>query len=237
MKSVALASFAILCLALTVVVLTLPGAIGKAVAERTDALGTRLDDYAEQIGGRLDARDRQVGIVLAKADEYATMAAADARSNTDTVAVILRDVAEMTHTVNTRILPEVSELLASVKTSLAIVESIRADVHTLSVTAGADLQSLQSALDNAATLLASFDKAVTERSPEAGKIAAAAEQAVTDLDKLLADPNVSKTMAHVEGISDSTDRIMQRMATKAGLLKTILRVLAQEVHVTFFRPF
>ncbi len=237
MKTVALASFAILCLALTAVVLTLPGAIGKAVAQRTDALGTRLDDYAKQFGTRLDARDLQLGIVLAKADEYATMAAVDARSNTDTVAVILRDTAEITHTLNAKILPEVSELLVSVRTSLSIVESIRADVDTLSATAGADLQSLQAALDNAAALLASLDKAVNQRSPDVGKIADATEKAIGDLDKLLADPNVSKTMAHVEGISDSTDEIFKRMTTKAGILKTILRVAVQAVHVTFFRPF
>lgn len=215
-----LAATALLC-SLTWVVIQLP----KATAKRLDAVGERLDQ-----------RDKQIAAVLADVQHYTAMATADARANTDTVAYILRDVAEATHLLNTKILPELSTLLASIKASLTIVDDLKADFNQLTASTDADLRAVKPVLDNLATLLVTLDTAVKENSPKVQGIADQVSLAIGDLDKALASDDLKQTMGHVNGISKSTDIIMARMATKAGRLKTILNTLLGAIKLNFYAP-
>lgn len=231
-KNLLLVTLAVLAGSLVWLVVQIP----KAVAARADAAGAKFDAYAKSIGERLDQRDAQIADVLAEVQTYVRATSDDAYASAQTVTVILRDIAEATHTINTRILPEVSSLLAAIRESLSIVDAMRADMAQLTANTDADLKALRPVLDNTATLLTSLDQAVKTNSPEVQKIADALAKAITDLDEKLNDPNVAATMGHVEKISGSTEVIMQRMAQRAGRLKTILNTLIGAVKINFLGP-
>ncbi len=218
--------------ALIWIVLKVPAALDA----KANATGAKLDAYAREVGQRLDARDRQIGATLAQLNQYVTLATADARSNTDTIAVILRDVAEMTNTINRQILPDVVDLVASIKASLSIVDSLKADLAQLTASTDADLKAVKPVLDNLATLLVSLDAAVQENSPKVQQIADQVSVAIADLDKTLASEDIRETIHHINGVSKSTDIIMQRMSQRAGKLKTIINTLLGAIKINFLGP-
>ena len=88
----------------------------------------------------------------------------DNDADVETTTVILRDVAEMTHTINTKILPDVTDLLANAKAALSVVQSMQKDVDMLAQSTDADLKAFKPVLDNAAATLASLNTAIRTNS-------------------------------------------------------------------------
>jgi hypothetical protein len=61
--------------------------------------------------------------------------------------------------------------------------------------------------------------------PEAVKTIAALNQHLSDLDKLLADPDIQKTIAHGEGTVETVDIVTEPLRKKASLLRKILSIV------------
>jgi hypothetical protein len=198
--------------------LHLPQIVGKAVTDR-------VDPAVAAIGTRLAARDEQIKATLTEVtkttkdvSQFISDTYMDNYANVQTATVILRDVAEMTHTINMDILPKVSK-------SLDLIAGIKEDVDLLTKTTNVDLTKLGSAVDNAATLLASVDEAVKARSSDTEQLMKAATQAVDNVNTLLSDPHLKSAIAHADGISESTDKIFKKLSAKAGVLSTTLKVM------------
>ncbi len=195
-----------------------------------------LPSKFEAIAGSIAYSSGQSAIASRQLKEAADQAISLLKNANAGAAPILANLSETTRRVNTEVLPRINGFLDATKASLAIVDSLRQDLDSLTTSTNADLASLKTALDNLALLLASLDAAVKENSPKVAEILDATVKAEGDVDALLADPHVKSTLAHVDGISDSTDKIFKQMATKVGILKTILNVMLGVVKVNFYAP-
>lgn len=96
-------------------------------------------------------------------------------------------------------------------------------------TANETLKPLKTAFGNIAQLTATLNQQIAQAAPEAAATKAKLDRAFDDLDHLLADPNIGKTIAHIEGTSkhlessaDSIDIAMKPWRERAHLLKTVV---------------
>jgi len=103
-----------------------------------------------------------------------------------------------------------------------LIQDLRQDLDRLTGSADATLKPLQSALANLAELTATLDSQVREASPQARHTIELLNQSLAELDTLLADPNIQKTLVNVEGSTESVDIALRPWRERAGLLKTIL---------------
>ncbi len=200
---------------------------GKALTERSDRLEANLNARFDAIGKRLSERDDQVKGVLTDVGDLVNDTYWDNYASAQTTAVILRDTAEITHQIRETVLPNVNGLIGDTR---VLVAGMKTDLDRLTASTDGTLTPLKASLENASSLLKTLDDQVKAGAPEARQTFIKVNKALDDLDKLIADPNVAKTLANVqEGTgslkeaAESVNVALQPLREKISMLKTILK--------------
>jgi hypothetical protein len=224
-----------LCLAAAYQVLRLPGLVGSAVARRIDPALAKVNATMDNI---------QATTLAAR-----TLIETVSRDYKDGDQGLYWDIAAMlaASTASSRV---TEEMLEDIRTALMggadtrgnlhqgvfplcslLIQDLRRDLDRLTGSADATLKPLQSALANLAELTATLDLQVRKASPQAQHTIELLNQSLAELDTLLADPNIQKTLAHVEDSTESVDIALRPWRQRASLLKTILSKVAGMIKV------
>lgn len=103
-----------------------------------------------------------------------------------------------------------------------LAQDMDASLKRLTDSGDAVLKPLATTLQNIASLTQTLDTEVKTSSPKARETADQLTKALADLDKLFADPNIQKSLAHVEDSTESIAAGLRPWREKAHLLKTVL---------------
>lgn len=117
------------------------------------------------------------------------------------------------------IVPGAETLLADAHTS---VVQLQGDLSTLSLQIGDALNPLRGILVNINNLTAQLDEQVKEGSPKVQETVDKLNMNLTDLDKLIANPDIAGTLKHVDSSAESIDAGLMPLRKKISLLKTLL---------------
>jgi ABC-type transporter Mla subunit MlaD len=213
----------------------LPKVAERAVAslgvnDRLDRLENGLANTNSHVNGVLDQTQALVKDAKDSLDDNYWEMKAQANSTT----VILRDTSDLIHDfrVNlfggkdtqgaqqTGLMVEARGLLVDAR---SLTKSLQDDLHKVMTTTDKDLQTLDQTLGNIASLTNTLESQIKEGGPEARKTVASLNQAIIDLDKLLADEHIKSTLAHVDSSAESVDIMMRPWRARAGLLKIVLQ--------------
>lgn len=167
----------------------------------------------------------------------------DQKATLESTAVLVRTANETLDRMNGGLFGKAGLVPASRDTLVTLNQAIQAGSADLSKLGAqvhaAALEPLKTNLDNLAALSADLDREVKVKSPQVDKTLVSLTRAVDDLDKLLADPNVAKTLASVEGTAHNLDEstksvevALRPLREKATWLKKVLLTAAGFFRIT-----
>lgn len=117
------------------------------------------------------------------------------------------------------LLPQITDSVVAIQ---SLTKSLQADLHQVAQSSNDTLKPLQVILENIARLSDDLDKQVKSSSPQISETITELNKSFHDLDTLLADPNIQKTISHVEGTAETVDIAMAPLRKKAKLAMVIL---------------
>ena len=181
----------------------------------------------------------------------ATMGAVSAAAGQSAIAsketvATLRDLHPRANTV----LDETAATIRTARETLVDVHGavvgMRGDLHDVLRTANdagksadTDLRALESVLRHVDALTVDLQQQVRDQAPTVKAAAGALQRSLDDLDHVLADPNISATLAnvgaasgHLDESAKSVDIALRPWREKAHLLKTIVSKAIGLIHVT-----
>ena len=238
--SAAFASFGVtLAVAAVLTLWHLRGAPGEMLAT-IKAFRQAADRFTELVTEiKKDYKDGDKGIywkIDAGLDAY-VKSSKNAEDLTADLRVALMGGKDSRGIVHAGVFPEFTALLGDAR---GLVADLRTDVNRLTDSTDETLKPLKSTLESIDQLTKTLDEQVRTLSPKAYETLGKLNASIEDLDKLLADPNVAKTLAHVEGTSEhfeesakSVDEALRPWRKKAGQLKWIVEKLFGLIKLTF----
>lgn len=179
----------------------------------------------------------------------------DLKANAETTAVVTRNTSELIGDLRAGlvggtdsrgkklngVLPEVQGLVSDLRTQST---SLSRDLHEL--TGSLDektLEPLRQTLNNVASLTATLEEQVKTQSPGVSSTISSLNQTLVDLDKLVADPNIQRTLANVETATYHTgetiktlDAATRPLRKKANQVVAVLKSLLSIFKVTLPIP-
>jgi hypothetical protein len=124
------------------------------------------------------------------------------------------------------LLPQANGLLGDAR---GLVKGMTTDLHSLTDSSNAALKPLASLLAHVDALSVTLDNEIKADSPKARETFDQWNRAIADLAALLEDPNIKKTLAHVEGSTESVDIALQPWRKRAHALQ----IISQKVFAVF----
>ena len=164
----------------------------------------------------------------------------DAKATMETVAVTAKDTDDFVrdlHKQTTDVLLEATGLLSDSRT---LVTGMRSDMDRLTDSTDAALKPLAAALNHISDLSATLDSEVKAGGAGVQRTSDELTKALTDLDALIADPNIKSVLAssadtsgHLAESAKSLDIAMAPWRKKASQLKMILEKALGLIKLTY----
>jgi ABC-type transporter Mla subunit MlaD len=202
---------------------------------------SRLDRWENNLSNSLKERDKQIASVLTSVSKLTKDGSDlvsdsywDNKASTETTAVILRDVAEITRQVREEIIPQTSSLIYDTNLLLVEAKSLVKDLDEEAKTLGPEVAQTTGALTK---LLNTLDLEIKSGSPKVLQTLETLNKTMADLDTIIDGDgrktitNIEKLSGHSAEISESVDTALKPLRQKRSLLKTIVGIMIGMVRV------
>jgi chromosome segregation ATPase len=153
----------------------------------------------------------------------------DAKATMETVATTAKDTDDFVRDLHKQTSGTLTEAQGLLSDARGLVTGMRADVDRLTDSADTDAKALDADLAKIGQLTEDLDGEIRSGAATAKKTAADLQAALSDLDKLLADPNLkailassAKTSDHLAESAESVDIALRPWRKKASQLKMIV---------------
>jgi hypothetical protein len=201
----------------------------------------RLHSQIDAVVGHTDDTLESIRLATKNANDSWNDLYFDVKSSVESSAVASRSTAEMitdlhagliggkdTHgNVQNALLPQAQDIVGRLADTTS---SIQQDVHGLASNSKQALQPLNAALSNLSDLTQQLNISVASSTPKVQKSLDDLDHSLVDLDKVIADPNIAKTVAdvqlsaiHVASTTQSVDMALQPFRKKGGFWKKLWR--------------
>ncbi len=224
-KVVCLCSISLLFCVLSYQAIAIPKAARNAIIERDAQLKSVLT-HADQIFLDLEKLIRTNSMDLGVMVETMTVAARDSEELVSDLRTALLGGKDTRGKSHRGVTVELTLLLTDMR---GLVNSLQKDINDLSISTNTALVPLQDTLKSLNSLTITLEKQVNAGSPEVMSTIQSLNKSVDDLDALLADKNIVKTIANAEKATlhtaqsmESVDMALRPWRQKAGLLKTVV---------------
>lgn len=201
-------------------------------------LPKKIEPRIFKLAERLEARDEQVKKILSDAsaimdDNYWTT-----KSNVETTAVILRDVSEITRSIRSEVIPELTDTLKHFR---LLIKSTQNDLRTLSSSGNETIKATTDLVRQLDSLTEELEVQVRQGSPKAFQTVESMDKLIADIDKQVNNPDLYAIANNVKGITGNTAEITKTidittrpLREKVKLIKLVLLRVMGMIRITPF---
>lgn len=198
-------------------------------------------DYAvHDLKPMIKARDAQVAALLTTVDKTSKKNAENIDVTLTNIKALTGDADDSIEQITGALLDDKFGLIPRAGNLVQTLNDIAIDADKATVTLNAEilktgafareqLSPLSDDLKEINCLLKNAQQQIAENGTASQTTLAALTKTLDDADKLVADPHIAETIAHVDGSAESIDIALRPWRKKAALLKKILGAVGQAV--------
>ena len=201
-------------------------------------LPKKMEPRISRLAERLEARDEQVKKILSETsaimeDNYWTT-----KANVETTAVILRDVSEITRSIRSEVIPELTDTLKHFR---LLIKATQNDLQVLSASGNETIKATTELVRQLDSLTEELEVQVKQGSPKVFQTVETMDKLIADIDKQVNNPDLYAIAGNVKNITGNTAEITKTvdittrpLREKVKLIKLVLLRVLGMIRITPF---